>query len=262
MRPGAAMVQWLQAYEIDDPLMADVLCTLRAAFAHVAVFRMAPNDLALVASDRPLRVDLAAAGQAMAGAQVQAELAGHGDDRLPRTLDEFLLLQLSGSATMNRLCAGHSGALSERFPTLEYRAPRAFFVGSSARRIRAVLDTRTRPAPDTELARTLGGGPLTLARKRALHGFLVRSNYRNELPLRLASAPTFEDLPQGMQTLAAGLPEPASADVKQARQACQLLVQRGAIERAQTLFGALPIGPRLGQWQRACQAVVERPRGR
>ncbi len=259
MRPGAVLLQWLQAYETDDDLLVDVVCTVHGAFEHMAVFRMAPNDLALAASDAPLAVDMAAAASMLRDPAVQSELAGHADKRLPRTLDEFLLLQLSGRQTIARMCQGWRGGLSERFPMLEYRAPAAFFVGATARRARGALDARLRPDADTELARALRLAPPSERRKDALHRYLVRANYRDELPLRLATAAAFDQLPKGLQQVATHLPEPVSVTTAARSQACELLRRRGAVGRAKTVYGPLPLGPLMARWERACAGPTQPP---
>ncbi len=48
-------IQWLQAYEVDERTISTILATLAAAFPEVEVWQVHHVDLALVASQRPLR---------------------------------------------------------------------------------------------------------------------------------------------------------------------------------------------------------------
>jgi spermidine synthase len=57
---GGLFVQWLQTYEIDEDTVRAVYATLGAVFPHVETWRLGVNDLALVASERPLVHDAVA----------------------------------------------------------------------------------------------------------------------------------------------------------------------------------------------------------
>ncbi len=57
LAPGGLYVQWLQAYEISDELLAAVLRSFRAAFPHVTLWETSARDTILVGSEHPQAVD-------------------------------------------------------------------------------------------------------------------------------------------------------------------------------------------------------------
>jgi spermidine synthase len=60
LAPGGVLVQWVQIYEIDGPLLSSIFRALVAHFPHYAVYRGGPGDLIIVASkDRVPVVDAA-----------------------------------------------------------------------------------------------------------------------------------------------------------------------------------------------------------
>lgn len=61
LAPGGVLVQWIQIYEADGPLLSSIFRALVAHFPYYAVYKGGPGDLIIVASrDRPPVVDAAA----------------------------------------------------------------------------------------------------------------------------------------------------------------------------------------------------------
>ena len=58
LRAGGIFVQWLQAYEVSEEVVAIVLSTLKSSFPHVAVMTTQPLDYLVLASDQPLVADV------------------------------------------------------------------------------------------------------------------------------------------------------------------------------------------------------------
>lgn len=265
LRPGGLLVQWIQAYEISDELLRDILCTLQRAFPHVMTFRMAPNDLALVASTTPFAIDPAAVGQRLAAPAIQAELDSHHDPKLPRSLDELLLTQLSGPATMAAFCRDWDAPLRERFPRVEYRAPRDFFAGKEAGRVQRFLDRRLEPQghplAETLLAQQLRSAPLTVdnvanrARRRALLDFVIRSAQPGEAALRAALGGV-DELPMAQRTLLEALPAAATQTADdEARERCRLL-RRGGLLAPPGPYGGGATGCTIEGWRARCAGLA------
>jgi len=189
LRPGGVLVQWIHTYEMADGALRDILCTLQGVLPHVAVFRMDPGDLALVASATPMAFDPTAAALALDAPGVRRHLDGHRAAEVPKTLDAFLATQLAGPATVAKVCQGFAAPLQERFPRLEYSAPRDFFAASAATAMVGRLDTRVGRRPDTWLAEVGPQVSESPARRARLHAFLVAGRHADEAPLHAATAP-------------------------------------------------------------------------
>jgi predicted membrane-bound spermidine synthase len=55
LAPGGVLVQWIHAYELDDPLFATMTAALSSRFSHIRVYAAATGDYVLVASQSPIR---------------------------------------------------------------------------------------------------------------------------------------------------------------------------------------------------------------
>ena len=260
LKPDGVLVQWIHSYEISDRVLRSILCTLHAVFPHVAVFRMDEGDLALVAAAQPLGLhrptasDLDAAERALLAPEVQAELASHDQAKVPRTLDQWLATQLCGPATVAEFCRGFEGPLEERFPRVEYEAPRDFFVGTKAETFVRRLDTRIGPAPDTALVAHLQRRPLDVARRAALHDFLASAGHERERPLVGATAPAAE-MPVDLAAVLDALPDPKSLTPQKQARYCVWL-QRSApwvLDRQQTVLGPIDLRAAVQAWPAACK---------
>ncbi len=60
LAPGGLFLQWTQAYEVDGSTLATICATLATAFPSTQAWRLAANDLLLVSSAEPVRIDVAA----------------------------------------------------------------------------------------------------------------------------------------------------------------------------------------------------------
>lgn len=123
-------VQWVQAYSFNDKLLRSVLRTISSRFKYVSVFQMLEQDLALIASDKPLsREDVLRAEKRIEEIPaVQSSLRGMGITQM----ETLLALEVVPSSLTAGL--GQEGELiTIENPRLSHEAAKAFFVGSSAR---------------------------------------------------------------------------------------------------------------------------------
>jgi len=60
LKPGGLFLQWVQAYEIDGEAIQTVYATLGSVFPHIQTWRTQANDLLLIATREPLKIDAAA----------------------------------------------------------------------------------------------------------------------------------------------------------------------------------------------------------
>jgi predicted membrane-bound spermidine synthase len=257
LKPGGVLIQWLQSYETSDSVVRRVICTLYQAFGYVAVYRLTSGDLALVASDQPLRVDLDAAAAALQDPSTQAYLRQLNRPALPADLPQILAAQLCGAERVAELCHGFSAPLREMQPELEYLAPRDFFAGSSALRTVQWLDQRSAATPDGlmsgDLQRWLAAHPLESPARRAMFRHLAAVNHPLDTGLAASLVPLAE-LPEALRRdLGDFVPLDSVAVSRRAAQ-CAILRRRASwlTQRPYTLFGPAVADPQLFAWAQLC----------
>lgn len=260
LRPGGVLVQWMHSYEIGDRLLAAVVCTLRSVLPEVAVFRLGPGDLALVASDQPLQFEAAKVQAMLQSPGVLLELASHGKLPLPRSIDDWMVMQLAGTQTVAQVCSLDAPLLLERFPRLEYDAPRDFFAGRKPAKLLSVLDTRATSTPDVKMVAWLKAHPLDEARRAGLRAFLKDWGNEDELPLRAAlSAGVGEgeakgELPAEVLLALAGAPDPAGLTPAQRKEWCGVLRQKlpWLLDHPHTVLGPVVGKASVLAWAPVC----------
>ena len=129
LKPGGIGIQWLQSYELDDPLLATMVAALIAEFPHVDAYTTNGADLLFVVSEEPLPpLDYTR----LEGGELGPELK-----RLGLTgLGDFKVRQVGSRATLAALVAIY-GAVphSDFYPVVSLNAPRSRFIGASVRSI-------------------------------------------------------------------------------------------------------------------------------
>jgi len=258
LRPDGVLVQWIHTYEIGDAVLREIICTVRGVFPAVEIFRVTAGDIILVASAARMAVDPDLATQHFEDPSVRASLTFHARDDVPVDAEGFVALQLCGPTHVDRLCAAFDEPLRERHPSIEYRAPRAFFAGAGADGLLERLDLRVHPnvADDMQLARWLAARPLTDERRERLRRLFDARGVGREQPLMLSVA-THARRPVEEQVLERGLPPlegGGSLDEAHARALCEWLdhahVRPFAV--GSTIFGPVSSQPRLNAWALRC----------
>ncbi len=180
---GGVMAQWFHLYAMTDDLLLSVLRTYRTAFPYVTAWSPFPGDLILIGSREPLKPDFAALEKRFASAGVKADLARVGVADVP----VFLSLQMASEEQIRWLMDSRPARIplnQDRFPLLEYEAPKAFYLSAEAS-ILGEHDQRLEGDARHELywSRYLAGrGPLTRGEFAAL------SSYYGEYPSALTVA--------------------------------------------------------------------------
>jgi spermidine synthase/MFS family permease len=155
MHPGGIFVQWLHSYEMTESDLKLVLRTLRSVFPHATVFRSAPGDLEILASDIPLEWDFDRIERSMARGEVR-------DDLAPLGIVDLYTLLTNQEITEHDL-PGYTGdgvVHVDDWPILEKNTPRSFFasarvtlpemrfrVANRHTALKRYLDSRS-PSPD------------------------------------------------------------------------------------------------------------------
>lgn len=255
LKPDGVLVQWIQVYEMSDKVFRSILCTLKTVFPHAILFRLEVADVAVVASAAPMKIDPERATQTIAHPSVQAAIDGAQHERLPRTADDFLALQMTDEATTDRVCEGFDSPMRDLRPSIEYAAPRDFFAGVAPIKLIRELDTRLTADAQTALAQQLREEPADPGRIARLHQYLQRNPGTHEAPLHMASLPP-EQREAKAARIAASLPDPTTATDADLPSVCPILARRApwAVHTLDTMFGPVTTNPKIRAWHRRCAA--------
>jgi len=132
LNAGGVMAQWFHLYEMDDDILRLILRTFASEFDHVTLWSTSPGDILLLGSSAPVPLDFKRIQERFGRAEVREDLR-----RIEiETLSTILSLQVASDATVRRL-AGKGRLNEDRFPLLEYAAPKAFFLGRASGLIQA-----------------------------------------------------------------------------------------------------------------------------
>ncbi|MBI2948430.1 MAG: fused MFS/spermidine synthase [Verrucomicrobia bacterium] len=168
LKPDGLMAQWVQIYETSDEALNTVLATFGSVFPHFSIWHPAVSDLILVGSTQPHKIDVEAIERQFYHSAVKSDLERIEITRVPVLLAREVVSDANGVFVPPAEVTLHS----DLFPTLEYSAQKAFFVGRSTLRWREFDETFwTRPG--TLLGQYLRTHPLTESDYKALGRFYM-----------------------------------------------------------------------------------------
>lgn len=124
LNAGGLMAQWFHSYEMDDDSIRLILRTFSSVFEHVSLWNLSHTDFLLLGATSPLSLDFRQLEATSAQSEVREDLRRIGIEKLATPLS----LQVVSDAGV-RAMAGNGRLNEDRFPILEYQAPRAFFLG-------------------------------------------------------------------------------------------------------------------------------------
>jgi hypothetical protein len=155
LHPDGVFVQWIQAYEFNDRLLATILRALDAEFGDYAVY--APNDGDYIIVAAPRRLAQIADGHMATRSRLQP-LA----QRLRlTTLDELEARRIAGKSTIRPLLDVFGGGLnSDYFPVVDQNAPKARFAAETAS---GLMQVAVAGVPIVEMLEGFRMRPLTTA---------------------------------------------------------------------------------------------------
>lgn len=171
LSPGAVVLQWMQAYELDDFSFKMIARTFSQAFPHASLWNTSVLDTAFVGSREPIRPDFRKMRERMRAEAVKEDLARiDADDPL-----QLLSMQAVSEGLFRLYVEGEGITNSDRYPLLEYRAPRALYTGQAVEAIQK-LDQRLGPLKGSELLLEsfLAGNPLAADQIYAIGKRLAR----------------------------------------------------------------------------------------
>jgi len=142
---GGILAQWFHTYEMDDNTLRLILRTFSSVFEHVTLWKTLSEDILILGSSSPIALDFTRLHQRLKLEQVREDLQRIEITSLPTLLS----VQIASDTTVRRM-AGRGRLNEDRFPILEYEAPKAFFLGSVASVIRS-YDERETPVESNAL---------------------------------------------------------------------------------------------------------------
>jgi predicted membrane-bound spermidine synthase len=156
LAPGGLFVQWVQAYEFNDRLMASVLEAFGQNFADYEIFESNDGDLLIVAvaEGRIPRLAPLPGKESAFLAQLSRLGITRADEISARSLARRKQIETLLPALASR-------ANSDFYPVVQLEAPRARFVGSVAR---GIQNLSTAPLPILQM---MDGGSLSYLRQAA-----------------------------------------------------------------------------------------------
>jgi predicted membrane-bound spermidine synthase len=138
LKPGGIMAQWFHIYEMNDGIVELVLRTFCSVFPRVEIWDSCNGDIILLGSLEPWPAGPEVFRHGFKLAGVKADLAQIGIS----SPEALLARQLASQRTAFAI-AGDGPIQSDLFPVLEYAAPRAFYIGTTAN-VLENYDERTR----------------------------------------------------------------------------------------------------------------------
>ena len=137
LKPGGIMAQWFHIYEMHDGIVFLVLRTFNSVFPHMEVWDSETGDIILLGSKTPWESSPAAFQKVFERAEPRRDFEAIGI----KTPLSLLPRQIASQQTAFAI-AGPGPIQTDEFPTLEYSAPEAFYIGEMARDI-FLYDERT-----------------------------------------------------------------------------------------------------------------------
>lgn len=127
------MVQWLHTYSMDDQIVQLILRTFSHVFDHITIWNTVSGsggggDFLLVGSVEPVSPDFSRMEGLLKNSKISGDLKRVGVDSLLH-----LLGTQSASSQVVSALKGRGVLNYDRFPILEYQAPRLLFQGASSR---------------------------------------------------------------------------------------------------------------------------------
>ena len=137
MVDGGLFIQWVQAYEIEDPTFYLILETFTGTFPFFTAWNPMRTDTIFAGAKQPYFPDFAHIKKTLTNHKTSEEFRLINLETVP----SFLTMQMCNYAREYSHISWVGTVNSDFFPVLEYTAPRGFFVGSTANGAR-LLDKR------------------------------------------------------------------------------------------------------------------------
>ena len=147
LKPGGVMVQWFHVYDMHDGIVGLVLRTFGKSFPHVEIWDTGTGDIVLIGSRSPWASGVTEWAHIFERPVVKEDLASIGIHQPAQFAARLFASQRTAFAI-----PGEGPTQSDQFPVLEYEAPKALYLGITARDI-VRFDERTHQRDLADAAR-------------------------------------------------------------------------------------------------------------
>lgn len=144
LKENGLFVQWFQAYETNDRILNIMFNTFGKVFEYAYVFAPAHLDLLIVGSDKPITLNRERIIKKFLDPEFFSTVKDKDNMGIPDTVEKFVSMNLIGDKKYQIYYGrGDEDLLvnEDKFPIIEYEAPRAFFVGRTSDIIFSIAET-------------------------------------------------------------------------------------------------------------------------
>ncbi len=144
LKEDGLFVQWFQAYETNDKILNIMFNTLGRVFEYAYVFAPAQLDLLIVGSDKPITFDQKRIIEKFSDPLFLNTVKDKNSLGIPDTIPKFVSMNLIGENRFRTYYGRGEDDLivnEDKFPVIEYEAPKAFFVGRTSNVIFSIAET-------------------------------------------------------------------------------------------------------------------------
>ncbi|MCX7945141.1 MAG: fused MFS/spermidine synthase [Deltaproteobacteria bacterium] len=144
LKENGIFVQWFQAYETNDKILNIMLNTFGRVFEYAYVFAPAQLDLLIVGSNKPIKIDQQRIAKKFKDPVFLSTIEDKHSLGIPNTIPEFVSMNMIGHHKFKTYYGKGEEDLivnEDKFPIIEYEAPKAFFVGRTSNIISIIAET-------------------------------------------------------------------------------------------------------------------------
>lgn len=189
LNAGGIVSQWFHMYEMHDGIVALVLRTFGQVFPYLEIWDCGNGDVVILGANEPWSSSPQVYAPAFERAEVRSDL-----ERIGIVSPEALWVRQLASQRTAFAIAGDGPVQTDLMPLLEYEAPRAFYIGTTANMLND-FDERTkqfRSAPPEKRAVLASLDDATVRSVFSKHG-TVNVDLHKFLRWRLSSEKLIED---------------------------------------------------------------------
>ncbi len=183
LKENGLFVQWFQAYETNDKILNIMFNTLGRVFEYAYVFAPAQLDLLIVASNRPIDINEKRIREKFLDKEFLSTVVDKNSLGIPDTIPKFVSMNLIGDTSFRKYYGKGEEDLivnEDKFPIIEYEAPKAFFVGRTSNIILSISETNMNYDYSRLFTKNLIKDEFTKMQKDELLEFIKSSEIRGQ----------------------------------------------------------------------------------
>jgi len=184
LKEDGLMIQWINAYEMNDEIFEMIMRTFCSVFPEVTMWSAGTSDIFLIGSKKPSIPDFSDSEKRLTQIPIRKDLS-----RIELNgLFTLLSFQLASNRKIEETFKMKGSVNRDYFPILEYKAPLALYTGADIKKLIIYLDQRRVPLETGELLikKYLEGRKIDYADLENLFTYIIeKSEYNKNLLLSL-----------------------------------------------------------------------------